>query len=228
MSPVIEVLLVDDHAVVREGYRHLLEANPAIRVVGEAADGASAYRMFGELEPDVVVMDISMPGVSGIETVRRMRARRALARILVFSIHEEAIFITRALQAGADGYLTKASAPETLVQAVHAVAGGQRYVKADARRAIEPCRPAPAAGTTGNPLEALSAREFEILGLLVQGLPLAQIGERLGLTTKTVANYQSAIRTKLDADNDFQLVRLAERLKLGSVVPAPLHDPGKP
>jgi len=210
MSGPIAVLLVDDHAVVRAGYRHLLQASDAIRVVGEAADGASAYRLFGELEPDVVVMDIALPGVSGIETVRRMRSHRPQARILVFSIYEDAIFITRALQAGSSGYLTKASAPEALVDAVRAVARGQCYLSDDARRALGPQRLVQAGG---NPFDALSAREFEVLGLLVQGLALAGIGERLGLSAKTVANYQSTIRAKLGADNDFQLARLVERFR---------------
>jgi two-component system, NarL family, invasion response regulator UvrY len=206
----LRVLLVDDHAVVRAGYRHLLAASDGIEVVGEAADGVAAYRLFCELEPDVVVMDIALPGVSGIETMRRMRARRAHARILVFSIYEDAIYVTRALQAGSNGYLTKASAPEALVCAVRAVANGERYLSPDVRQALTP--PGSAANCA-HPLEALSAREFEVLGLLVQGLSLARIGERLGLSGKTVANYQSTIRAKLGAENDFQLARLTEQFR---------------
>lgn len=220
MTPRLSVLLVDDHAVVRAGYRHLLAASDGIEVVGEAADGAGAYCLFCELDPDVVVMDIALPGVSGIEVMRRMLARRAQARILMFSIFEDAIYVTRALRAGSSGYLTKSSAPETLVRAVRAVAAGERYLSADARRALAPPGPA---GRCVDPLETLSAREFEVLGLLVQGLSLARIGERLGLSAKTVANYQSNLRAKLGVDNDFQLARLTERFKLA---PLPAAGPG--
>jgi two-component system, NarL family, invasion response regulator UvrY len=117
MSLRITVLLADDHAVVREGYRRLLEESGRISVVGEASSAAEAYQQFCSAEPDVVVMDIALPGVSGIEGMRRILARKPTARVLMFSMYEDAIFVRRALDAGASGYLTKASAPRTLVEA---------------------------------------------------------------------------------------------------------------
>ena len=123
-APTVTVLLVDDHAVVREGYRRLLEERGQIAVIGEATDANDAYDKFCQLSPQVVVMDISLPGASGIEAMRRMLAREPNTRVLIFSMHEDVIFASRALQAGAAGYVTKASAPSVLVEAVHAIARG--------------------------------------------------------------------------------------------------------
>ena len=124
----VSVLLVDDHAVVREGYRRLLERHGDIAVIGEAGDAATAHSLFCSREPQIVVMDITLPGTSGIEAMRRMLLYRPEARVLIFSMHEDTIFAKRALQAGAFGYVTKASAPTVLVEAIHAVAAGKRYL----------------------------------------------------------------------------------------------------
>ncbi|HXS28842.1 MAG TPA: response regulator transcription factor [Steroidobacteraceae bacterium] len=210
MSSAVRVLLVDDHAVVREGYRRLLEREPDIAVVGEAANAAQACERAFALSPDVVVMDIALPGSSGIEAMRRMLAARPQLRVLMFSMHDDAIFSSRALQAGALGYLSKASAPEVLLEAIHAVSRGERYVSPDV--AANMARSTASSGQTG--LETLTAREFEVLRLLVRGETLKDIGERLGLSEKTVANHQSAIREKLGARNAMQLARLGARLGL--------------
>jgi len=205
VSAPIKVLLVDDHPIVRTGYRHLLESAPGIVVVAEASDSASAYEAFKALEPDVVVMDISLPGVSGVEAMRRMRAQRPRCRVLIFSMHDEAIFVSRALRAGAAGFLSKSSAPEGLIEAVRAVARGESYASGPARCAANAGREdAPAAR-----LGELSQRESEVLRLWAQGLGADQIGARLGVSGKTVANYQSLVRQKLDVQNDVQLMRLA-------------------
>ncbi|MGH8290601.1 MAG: response regulator [Steroidobacteraceae bacterium] len=208
MTSPIKVLLVDDHAVVREGYRRLLEEEPSIRVVGEAGNGEQACERANALGPDVVVMDIALPGTSGIEATRHMFKDQPRLRILMFSMYDDAIYATRALEAGALGYLSKASAPEVLVQAIYAVSRGERYVSPDvatnmARSAARPGR---------SEIEALSPREFEVLRLLVQGETVRSISEKLALSEKTVANHQSAIREKLGARNSAQLARLVAQV----------------
>lgn len=210
MHSCISVLLVDDHAVVREGYRRLLDVHADLSVCGEAADAALAYQKFCALRPGVVVMDVSLPGTSGIEAMRRMLARDSTASILMFSVHEEAIFVRRALDAGALGYVTKASAPDVLVDAVRVVARRERYLSADIAQALTMHDMLREGQTPGR----LTAREFEVLRLLVQGYTLPCIAEKLGVSQKTVANHQSTIRHKFGADNSVQLVRMASRFGL--------------
>jgi len=135
-SDRVTVLLVDDHAVVREGYRRLLERHGDIVVIGEAADAAEAHALFRKLAPQIVVMDITLPGLSGIEAMRRMLEHEPDSRVLIFSMHEDAIFAKRALQAGAFGYVTKASAPGVLVEAVHTIASGKKYLSAAVAQAL--------------------------------------------------------------------------------------------
>jgi two-component system, NarL family, invasion response regulator UvrY len=205
VSAPVAVLLVDDHAVVREGYRRLLERAPDLAVVGEAASAAEAYQAFCQLAPDVVVMDISLPDTSGIEAMHRLLAREPRARVLVFSIHDEPIFPRRALRAGASGYVTKASAPEVLVDAVRAVARGEKFLSPDIAQTLA------LHGVAGREtaLDGLSAREFEIARLLALGHSTREIADRLCISYKTVANHQSAIRQKLGAQTPAQLLRIA-------------------
>lgn len=207
LSPT-KVLLVDDHAVVREGYRRLLADEPSISVVGEAGDAVQACERARALAPDVVVMDIALPGTSGIEATRRMLKDQPHLRILMFSMYDDAIYARRALEAGALGYLSKASAPEVLVQAIYALSRGERYVSPDvaANVALSAAQPGKAQ------IEALSPREFEVLRRLVQGETVRSISEKLGLSEKTVANHQSTIREKLGARNSAQLARLAAQI----------------
>lgn len=208
MSRPIRVLLVDDHPVVRTGYRHLLETDADIEVIGEAHDSASAYEAFKSLAPDVVVMDISLPGASGIEAMKRMRTHCADARVLIFSMHDEAIFVSRAMRCGAAGYLSKSSAPEKLIDAVRAVSRGERFFGEESSLGVSGAdHPAPAAL-----LNELSHREMEVLRMWAQGLGLDEIGLRLGVSEKTVANYQSLVRQKLGVQNDVQLLRLATQI----------------
>lgn len=210
MSARISVLLVDDHAVVREGYRRLLELSGGITVVGEATCAAEAYQQYCNLSPDVAVMDITLPGVSGIEAMRRILAHEPKARVLMFSMYEDAIFVRRALEAGAAGYLTKAAAPHVLVEAVASVAAGRRFLSPDVAQILA-LQPMSAERATH---DVLSAREFEVLKLLVDGCSLNEIAQQLGLTTKTVSNHQSSIRQKLGAETATQLLRAAMRLGL--------------
>jgi two-component system, NarL family, invasion response regulator UvrY len=214
----IKVLLVDDHAVVREGYRRLLEEEPNIRVVGEAGNGEQACESARTLSPDVVVMDIALPGISGIEATRRALKEQPHLRILMFSMYDDSIYAARALEAGASGYISKASAPEVLVRAIYAVSRGERYLSPDvetnmARSRAEPGR---------SEIDALSPREFEVLRLLVQGETVRSISEKLALSEKTVANHQSAIREKLGARNSAQLARLVATAGRGEIGGAPL------
>jgi two-component system, NarL family, invasion response regulator UvrY len=199
------VLLVDDHAVVREGYRRLLERSHDVHVVGEAASAAEAYQVFCKVHPDVVVMDISLPDVSGIEGMRRLLLREPRARILVFSVHDEAIFPNRALKAGAAGYVTKASAPDVLVNAIRTVARGELFVSPDIAQTLA------LQGASGKNagIEALSTREFEIARLLAKGHSVRAIADKLCLNYKTIANHQSSIRHKLGAQTSTQLIRIA-------------------
>jgi two-component system invasion response regulator UvrY len=203
----IGVLLVDDHSVVREGYRRLLERSADVSVVGEAGNAGDAYTEFCRLDPDVVVMDVSLPDTSGIEAMRHMLAREPRTRVLIFSMHDEPIFASRAFQAGALGYVTKASAPEVLVEAVRAVALDQRYLSQDMAQVL--AMQTLGGGEKG--LDVLSHREFEVMRLLVGGDTVARVAEKLRLSYKTVANYQSAIRQKLGAETHAQVVRIAER-----------------
>jgi two-component system, NarL family, invasion response regulator UvrY len=205
MSKRISVLLVDDHAVVREGYRRLLERCPEIVVAGEAASAMEAYQEFCRLQPDVVVMDVSLPDVSGVEAIRRLLLRDARARILVFSIHDEPIFPKRAFQAGARGYVTKACAPDVLVDAVRSVARGEVFLSADVAQTLAVYTLLRHEDT----LQSLSDREFEILRLVAEGHSLRDIARRLSLAYKTIANYQSSIKQKLGVATSVQLIRFA-------------------
>lgn len=201
----VSVVLVDDHAVVREGYRRLLERTGDISVIAEASTGEEAYRVVSEVQPDVTVMDINLPGIGGIEVVRRIVSRQPEAKILMFSMHEDTVFSSRALQAGARGYVTKSAAPEVLVEAVRLVAAGKLYISHEMAQELAvqmlPGR--------DNPIDALSAREFEVFRLLVAGHSLQEISRILCLSYKTVANYQSNIKHKLDVSNSAQVVRIA-------------------
>ena len=210
MTGPTRILLVDDHAIVREGYRRLLEEEPGIEVIGEATNAAQACERARALGPDVVVMDIALPGMSGIEATRRMLNDQPRLRVLMFSMYDDAIYARRALEAGALGYLSKASAPEVLVQAIHAVSRGERYLSPDVAANI-----ARSAGQSGkSKIKTLTPREFEVLRLLVRGETVRSISEKLSLSEKTVANHQSAIREKLGARNSAQLARLAAQLDL--------------
>jgi two-component system invasion response regulator UvrY len=208
-NPKITVLLVDDHAVVREGYRRLLERDAAIVVTGEASSAAEALRLDADLRPDVIVLDIALPGISGIEILRRVLSRRPDARVLMFSMYQDGIYATRALNSGARGYVSKASAPDLLIKAVRCVADGQRYLSPDVETALD------RESTRSNQLaDSLSTRELEVLRMLTQGYGVEEIGERLGLSPKTAANHQSSIKQKLGASSALQLMLIAQQFGL--------------
>jgi len=201
------VLLVDDHAVVRAGYRTLLEDSPDVEVVGDAADGETAYSQYLALRPDVVVMDLSLPGAGGLEAIRRILARERDARVLVFSIHEDVAFVEQSLRAGARGYITKNSAPEILVEAVCRLAAGEVYLERQLAQNLALRKSHGAKGL----LSCLTVREFEIFCLLAEGAGTAEAARRLVLSQKTIANYVTQIKHKLSVQTAGELVHLAIR-----------------
>ncbi|HEV7985684.1 MAG TPA: response regulator transcription factor [Steroidobacteraceae bacterium] len=206
----ITLMLVDDHAIVRSGFRRLLEQEPQLQIVAEADNGERAYALYVRETPDVVVIDLSMPGMSGFETIRRIVAREPTARILVFSMHEDAMRAERAIQLGARGYVTKSSAPDVLARAIVEVAAGRLFLSADVAQAIAQSKIA----GEDNPLKQLSAREFEIFRLLVAGHGATDIADILNLSAKTVANNRTLINQKLRTSGDVELVLLALRHNL--------------
>jgi len=203
----IRVVMVDDHAVVRTGYRTLLGNASGIEVVAEADSGESGFRAFIEHNPDIVIMDISLPGISGFEAIRRIIARSSGAKILAFRMHEDTAFVEQALQAGARGYISKSSAPIILVEAVKQIAAGNIYLEPDIaqRLAFQKTR-----GPT-SPFVNLSTREFEIFCLLAEGLSATDIGARLSLSAKTISNYSTQIKNKLDVSSIAEIARMAIR-----------------
>ena len=200
-------MLVDDHAVVRTGFRMLLQACDDIEVTAEADSGETACQMYESVAPDVVVMDIAMAGMGGIEAIKRLIAKDARARILALSAHEDTSHPRRALQAGALGYLSKRSAPEVLIDAIRAIARGQRYLDAQIaqRMAVQAIH-----GDDG-PMEKLSPREFEVFVQLARGQSVAQISEALTLSSSTVGTHLYNVKQKLGLVNQAEMTLLAVR-----------------
>ncbi len=204
----ISVLLVDDHPVVRDGYRHMLENTPDIRVAADVGDGETACVTYAELRPDVVILDLSMPGIGGLETIRRLKALDPSARILAFTMHDNETMILRTLQAGAVGYLTKASGMGQMAEAVRKVAQWQPYI--DSKHVTELVHNV-LSGVAAGPLHALSTREFQLFQRFAEGQSVAEIATSLSISPKTVGVHHANIMKKLDLQNAAQLVRLAIR-----------------
>jgi two-component system, NarL family, invasion response regulator UvrY len=203
----LKVMLVDDHAVVRMGFKLLLQASDDIAVVAEADSGEAACQRFDEAAPDVVVMDLAMPGMGGMEAIKRLCAKNARVRILALSAHEDISHPMRALQAGAMGYLSKRSAPEVLIDAIRAVAKGQRYVDAQIAQRIA----VQAISGDKSPVEKLSGREFEVFAQLARGQSVAQISDTLKLSASTVGTHLYNIKQKLGLNNQAEITLLAVR-----------------
>ncbi|MEO8418228.1 MAG: response regulator transcription factor [Methylophilaceae bacterium] len=207
MSTPINVLLVDDHAVVRMGFKMLLESAPDIKVVAEAEDGEQAIKLYVEHHPDVVVMDITMPGIGGLEAIERIMAKDNTARILVLSAHEDSVHPKRVLNAGAMGYLTKRSAAEELIKAIRTVAGRKMYLEANIAQqmAIQQL------SGEKNPVDVLSDREFEVFMALAKGKTTNDIAETLCLSPRTVGTHLYNIKQKLNANNSAEIALIAMR-----------------
>lgn len=209
MNP-IRVVLVDDHAVVRSGYRRLIELEERMRMVAEFADGESAYAWLARHAADVLVLDLSMPGRGGLDTLSRLKQRQPSLRVLVFTMHDSAAMVTQALRAGAHGYLTKSSSPELLIDAILRVWRDERVLSDDVQKHALPGSQASALP----PHRVLTTREFEIFRRLAQGVAVEDIARTLCLSPKTVANYQTVIRQKLAVESPVEMVRLAQRYGL--------------
>lgn len=201
----IRVMLVDDHAIVRSGLRRLLETHPSIEIVAEADTGEAAYQLYSEVLPNVVLMDISMPGMGGLEASKRILQRNANAGIVIFSMHEAVSFAAQALKAGVKGYVTKTGIADDLLQAVLHVSKGKVFLSPDVAQKV-------ALQTLigeSNPLQQLTAREFEVFRLLAEGKRIEEIADLLKISQKTVANYYTMIKQKLVVNSPVEMVRLA-------------------
>ena len=206
----IKVFLADDHTVIRDGLRLLLEAQADITVVGEAADGRETLRQVKRLRPDVVIMDITMPDLNGIEATQQIRGSCPATRVVILSMHANKEHISRALQAGADGFVVKESAGKEVVEAVISVHSGHPYLsRRISETLIEDYVYRRKAAQDKSPLESLSPREREILQLVVEGKTSAEIGEILYLSPKTVETYRSRLMEKLSVKNLPDLVKFA-------------------
>lgn len=203
---MIRVMLVDDHALVRMGFRMLL-TNAEVEIVAEADSGEQACLEYPRARPDVVVMDLSMPGMGGLEAVRRLVAQDSKARVLALSAHEDTAHPRRVLRAGALGYLAKRSAPDTLIAAVTAVARGDRYIDAQTARALALAQ----IDGDASPAEILSDREFSVFIQLAHGKSVAQIAESLSLSPSTVGTHLYHVKQKIGASNQSELTLLALR-----------------
>jgi DNA-binding NarL/FixJ family response regulator len=208
MTEPTRVVVVDDHALVRAGVRVLLDSHADLRVVGEAATGEEGVRLAAELRPDVVVMDVSMPGCGGLAATRKIASAAPGTRVLVLTMHDEAQFLVPVLEAGGSGYVGKECADRDLVAAVRVVAAGDVYVPASAARVlVEMCR----APVRSDPLEVLSGREREVLALTAEGFNSTEIGGRLHISGKTVDTYRQRVMEKLQLRHRSELVRFALR-----------------
>jgi DNA-binding NarL/FixJ family response regulator len=204
---MIRIMLVDDHALLREALGRLLEDADDLRVVGSFDEGSVALAFAAREEPDVAIVDIAMPGASGIDVARQLRTASPATRLLMLSMHARADYVEQALRAGAHGYVVKECAGEEVVAAVRAVHAGRRYLSAGLPK-VEVCE---------DPLDRLSARELEVLKLVVEGKTSLQVATMLGLSPKSIDTYRSRLMAKLDIDHLPALVKFAIRRGLTSV-----------
>lgn len=204
----IRIMIVDDHAIVREGLRRILGATPDLIVAGEAEDGLAALSQLEECKPDVVLVDISMPGMSGIELIGRIHQADPQIAILVLSMHKEEQFAVRALKAGAAGYLTKDCALEQLTQAIHKVVSGGRFITPEVAEALANVI---VPSLVETPHKQLSNREFQVFRMLASGKSINDIAQELSLSANTVSTHKSRLMNKLGVDNNAALVHYAIR-----------------
>ena len=202
------ILLADDHEVVRAGYRRLLESTSNLEVIAEVENGEEAYSQYCELQPDVVVMDLTMPGRGGLEASRRILAHDSAAKILVFSVHENEVMLNRAIDLGVLGYISKRSASQVMVEAIRKVAAGEMYVGQEMMPFLVKRKMSP----DSELVAGLSTREFEVFRLLADSQSVNEIAKLLSLSPKTVGHHMTHIKSKLGISNIAGLTRLAIRL----------------
>ena len=203
-SKPITVLLVDDHQIVRVGFRRLIETTSDIRVLAEAQSGEESYQLVNDLRPDIIIMDINMPGIGGLEAIGRLRKRNVKEKIIALTVHETEPFPSRVLAAGAQGYLSKRCAPQELIQAIRKVYRGETFVTNQVMREINK--------TPGNDeaaINKLTPREFQVFSLLAEGRTALEIGHDMNLSHKTIHSHRSNIMKKLKLETSFSIVQFA-------------------
>ena len=205
---MINVFLVDDHELVRTGIRRILEDVRGIKVVGEAQSGETAVTFCRQHHPDVILMDMNMPGIGGLEATRKILRIRPDVRIIVLTIHSENPFPTKVMQAGAAGYLTKGAAPDEMIQAIRLVHSGQRYISPEIPQQMALSQ---FASADENPFKSLSERELQIMMMITKGQKVTDISEQLNLSPKTVNSYRYRLFSKLGINGDVELTHLAIR-----------------
>ena len=209
---MIKVLLADDHSIVRAGLRRIVEESGDMQVIAEADDGREAIQRVKETDPDVAVIDISMPGLDGLEVISQLQTLRPELPVLVLTMHEEGQYVVRAIQAGAMGYLTKQSAPEQLVTAIRKIHEGQRYITDEAAESLAL---RVAKGSDGkSPLDSLSMRELQVLRRLAMGQTNREIASAYHISIKTVDTYRARLLKKLGLRNNAELSRFAMQNQL--------------
>lgn len=207
MTKPITILLIDDHPVVRTGYRRLLESTSDMSVVAEAEGGAEGYQLWQEHKPDVIILDLNMPGVCGFETIHRIMGNDPTARILVFSMLNNVTMVHRALKAGAIGFISKQSGIGEMIHAVRQVSMGKTYIESELATAL--AMHATRKENHENPFDLLTKREFQIVKLIVEGSSNIEIADKISISPKTVSVHYLNLMRKLDLQNTTQLIRLA-------------------
>ena len=218
---ILRVVLADDHALVRAGFRSLLEALPGIQVVGEAADGREALRLIGELRPDLALIDIAMPGLNGLEVVGRAAKEQPRTRVIVVSMHAQDEYVRRALVAGAAGYMLKHADGKELEMAIRAVAAGETWLSPSVSKKVVAAYSESARGGAKDPLELLTGRQREILQLIAEGHTNKEIARVLVLSVKTIENHRTRIMDKLEIHNVAGLTRYAISHGIATAAPRP-------
>ena len=215
MKQKLTVLLADDHKLLRSGLKLLLQRNPDLLVVGEAADGEETLRLFGQLEPDILLLDLSMPNMDGMECLREIKSRRPDAKVIILTMHEDENYIRQAMQAGASAYVQKSAADTDLFKAIEAVQAGELYLSQQDSKLLLHVLLSREQETVDKqaPYVLLSPREREVLRLIAHGYSLAEVAERLSLSIKTVDTYKVRLMEKLEATKKSELVSYA--LKYG-------------